>query len=374
MLGWAREEVGYSIEQAAEAIGISIETLLAAENGERPLTLNQLRKAAEQYDFPFGYFYLSEPPYEKSFKPVPDFRVEPGLIGVNHYRLGLEIKRVRDRRLIFMDVMASLGTQTESFLLLPETSTENVGITVRERLGISEAELSNLEYDDVYPYWKNKIERDGVLVYESQYIPDESGVLGVAIFYETYPIILLKRGGEYNARKLFTLLHEYAHLLMGRSAINDAVAQTIDQPISNEGQLEAHCNQLAADILVPPTKINPKDYEGLSAAEKMEFLAYKFKVTYTTAAVCLKRFNLITRFELSELIELRRKARKKAQEKKTAEIKIPRENIMRLDMGRPMFRAVLDAYGNGLLDVFDASKILNLRVKKINKLASGSSS
>lgn len=374
MLRWAREEVGYTIEQAAEAIGISVEVLQAAEAGDRPLTLNQLRKAAEQYDFPFGYFYLSEPPYAKSYKPIPDFRVEPGLIGVNHYRLALEIKRIRDRRLIFMDVMASLGTETEPFLILPEAPPENVGLMVRDRLGVSDAELSNLAYDDVYPYWKNKIEKDGVLVYESQYIPDESGVLGVAIFYETCPIILLKRGGEYNARKLFTLLHEYAHLLMGQSAINDAVAQTIDQPISNEGQLEARCNRLAADILVPPTKIYPKDYKGLDAVEKMESLAYKFKVTYTTAAVCLKRFNLITSYELSELLELRRKARKKAQERKSVEVRIPRENIMRLDMGRPMFRAVLEAYGNGLLDVFDASKILNLRVKKINKLASGSSS
>jgi hypothetical protein len=33
-----------------------------------------------------------------------------------------------------------------------------------------------------------------------------------------------------------------------------------------------------------------------------------------------------------------------------------------------MFDAVLTAYSDGLLDVFDAAKILNLRVKKIDKL------
>jgi len=374
MLVWAREEVGYTTEQASVAIGVSVDVLQAAESGARALTLNQLRKAAEQYDFPFGYFYLSNPPYDKSFKPVPDFRVEPGLVGAEHYRLALEIKKVRDRRLVFMDVMGSLGTEPEQFVVLPDIHPENIGLVLRDRLGVSDAEVSALAIDDVYSYWKSKIEKDGVLVYESQYIPDESGVIGAAIFYETCPVILIKRGGDFNSRKLFTLLHEYAHLLMGRSAINDVGAQTVDQPVSYEGQIEARCNRLAADILVPPTKIDPETYEGLGAVDKMELLASSFKVTYTTAAVCLKRFNLISNDEFFYLLELRRKARGKAQEKKTANVQIPRENIMRLDMGRPMFRAVLEAYGNGILDVFDASKILNLRVKKIDKLASRLSS
>jgi len=59
MLVWAREEVGYTTEQASVAIGVSVDVLQAAESGARALTLNQLRKAAEQYDFPFGYFQSS---------------------------------------------------------------------------------------------------------------------------------------------------------------------------------------------------------------------------------------------------------------------------------------------------------------------------
>lgn len=44
---------------------------------------------------------------------------------------------------------------------------------------------------------------------------------------------------------------------------------------------------------------------------------------------------------------------------------------MRLDLGRPMFSVVLGAYSKGTIDLFDASKILNLRVSKIDKLLSG---
>ena len=46
---------------------------------------------------------------------------------------------------------------------------------------------------------------------------------------------------------------------------------------------------------------------------------------------------------------------------------------MRLDLGQPMFNVVMTAYDRGLIDVFDASRILNLRVNKVDKLATGGS-
>ncbi|MBI5658518.1 MAG: helix-turn-helix domain-containing protein [Nitrosomonadales bacterium] len=371
MLIWAREEVGYTLEQAAEAIGVSVETLQAAESGEKPLTLNQLRKAAEKFDFPFGYFYLSKPPREKTYTPMPDFRIEPGLAGADHYRLNLEIKKCRDRREVFIDLAIRLDVPIKLFQLLPVAELEkNIGSIVRKRLGILDAEIDALTYDEAYAFWKEKIENDGVLVYESQYIPDASGVIGAAIFYESCPIILLKRGGYFNERRLFTLLHEYAHLLIGQSAINDARAQIIDAINSPETQLEVSCNRIAAEILVPSEKINFADYQGMNLVEKMEALSKIFKVTYSTAAVCLKRINLINQQELAHLLELRKNANERTHTTQKVEVKIPREILMRIDLGRPMFNTVLEAYSTGLLNVFDASNILNLRVKKIDRLLS----
>ncbi len=371
MLVWAREEAGYTLDQAAQAIGVSVENLKAAESNQRSLTLNQLRTAAEKYNCPFGYFYLSKPPHKKSYEPVPDYRIEPDLIGAEHYRLNLEIKKARDRRLVYFDLLANLGIKVEKFQPISQYEEQKIGSRIRNRLRVSESEISSLSFDQVYAYWKAKIENDGVLVYESQYIPGETGVIGVAIYYERCPIILIKRGGIYNARKLFTLLHEYAHLLKGKSAFNDFKAQTVSRPRSDVARLEAECNYLAAEILVPSENIRRSDYDDLDAVEKMKYLADTFKVTYTTAAVCLKRFGLIDQQEFSHLLQLRRKAIETKSPRKDKEAKIPRENIQRLDMGRPMFKVVLEAYGSGVIDLFDASKILNLRVKKIDRLLTG---
>jgi Zn-dependent peptidase ImmA (M78 family)/DNA-binding XRE family transcriptional regulator len=373
MLVWAREEIGYSLEQAAAALRVSVDTLNAAESGKKFLTLNQLRHAAKMYDCPYGYFYLSKPPHKKSFKPIPDFRVEPDYIGVSDYRLNLEIKKSRDRRAVFLDLAADLEIEVKPFKLLRSSKDKNIGGGIRERLGITDSDILSLPLDKVYSYWKSKLENDGVLVYESQYIPDVTGVIGAAIFYETSPIILIKRGEKSNPWKLFTLLHEYAHLLKGKSAVNDKSAQIVEDQSQGDVGIEQVCNQLAAEILVPSEKVNISEYKNLDLIEKMDHLSTTFKVTKTTAAVCLKRLKLISDSDLLHLFDLRHKAHLKAAsiKGKNKSIAIPRENIMRLDMGRPFFNAVLSAYDRGVLDVFDASKILNLRVHKLDKLVGG---
>ncbi|SNC71999.1 ImmA/IrrE family metallo-endopeptidase [Polynucleobacter victoriensis] len=369
MLVWAREETGLDIVQAAEAIGVSLGALVAAENGERSLTLNQLRKAAEMYDIPFGNFYLSEPPRAKSFHPIPDFRSEPGVAGADHYRLNLEIKKCRDRRDIYLDLMRSLEIPVANFEVLKAINENSIGTKLRGRLGISQTDIRSLNFDGAYVYWKQKIEDSGVLVYESQYIPDVTGVIGAAMFYEVCPIILLKRGPENNERKLFTLLHEYAHLLLGESAINDAGSLLAIEGQKNTSDIEVACNRLAAELLIPTESVDKSSFDGLDIREKMELLSRQYKVTYSTAAVCLRRLGLISQSELRELLDGRRRENQLSR-RSSGEARIPRENINRLDMGRPLFKAALEAYAVGILDVYDASRILNLRVKKIDRLVS----
>ncbi len=370
MLTWAREQIGYSLEQAAGSIGVSAKLLAAAESedDEHQLTLAQLRKAADAYDSPFGYFYLSEPPHHDKYAPVPDYRMDPALVGVDHPRLHLEIKKVRSRREIFIDVVQSLGHELPHFRQISGKSASETAKLARKRLGVTQELISDLSFSQAYSFWKARIENDGALVYESQYIPKTSGVIGAALSYDVLPVVLVGRGAEINVRKLFTLLHEYAHLLVGESAFNDAHAQMVRNQNSAQYSLEAYCNQVAAEILVPPSNVQVANYQRLTPVEKMELLAHTFKVTYTTAAVCLNRMGIIDNGALVELLRLRRDAYKKKAKKTQEDVRIPRENIMRLDLGRPMFDAVLTAYSDGLLDVFDASKILNLRVKKIDKL------
>ena len=344
--------------------------MVLAESGERSLTLSQLRKASEIYQIPFGYFYLKEIPEFDKPKPVPDLRLEPGNVGVEHYRLNLEIKKCRDRREVFLDLASELEQNIVAFNTISGNNYAELALSIRKRLHVTNEEISRLSFDKIYAFWKERIESDGVLVYESQHIPDITGVIGAALFYSKCPIILIKRGSAFNERKLFTLLHEYAHLLYGQSAINDLTSQTTSYLSNIQNDLETKCNALAAEILIPSNLVDVESFAGLSSQTMMIQMAETFKVTYSTAAVCLKRLGLINSTSLSDLLEMRRIANSAKKPKPGTEIQIPRENIVRQDMGKPMFKLVLNAYAAGFLDIFDASSILNLRVKKIDKLMS----
>ncbi len=366
-LRWAREEAGLSIEQAALALAISSKTLLSAEQGEHSLTLNQLREASKKYNYPYGYFYLKELPKVKKHKPIPDFRVDPSLQHKEHFQLNLILKKIRDRRETYIDLIEPLGYEIKQFKILENNQSNNLGSQIRTRLNVSELDIAKLSYDSAYAFWKARIENDGVLVYESDRIPDETGVIGAALFYETLPIILIKRGTNFNERKLFTLLHEYSHLLYGESGINDSDSITVEFGHTDVSSIESKCNSLAAEILVPIEKIDKHSYQNISSSAMMELMARQFKVTYSTAAVCLRKNKMISQSDFVQLMKQRRDEhnRKSSQRESVA---IPRENLVRLDLGKPMFRAVIDSYSNGLLSAFDASGLLGLRVKKVDTL------
>lgn len=108
MLVWARETASLTPEEAATALDVTIDRLLAWEKGDDQPTVNQLRRIAQRYKRPLSVFYLSERP--KDFQPLRDFRQLPG-IGDRRYsaKLAYEVRAAHERRLVALDVLEVLG-------------------------------------------------------------------------------------------------------------------------------------------------------------------------------------------------------------------------------------------------------------------------
>lgn len=82
VLEWARTSAAYSVQAAAEKIGVDEEVLSAWEAGVDNPTVSQLRKLADVYKRPLAVLYLPEPP--TAFKPMHDFRRLPA-VGLRSY-------------------------------------------------------------------------------------------------------------------------------------------------------------------------------------------------------------------------------------------------------------------------------------------------
>ena len=101
--------------------------------------------------------------------------------------------------------------------------------------------------------------------------PDE--FRGFALADEFAPLIFIN-GADTKAAQMFTVAHELAHLWLGQSALSDSRP---DSPPAHA--VEAWCNRVAAELLVPLAVLLEDYRRGEDLTEALTRLAHRFKVS-----------------------------------------------------------------------------------------------
>jgi Zn-dependent peptidase ImmA (M78 family) len=97
-----------------------------------------------------------------------------------------------------------------------------------------------------YIICRKKIEDKGIFVLHDTF-PKEDGS-GFCLSHPTHPVIVVNTSQQTKGRRLFTLIHELAHVLMRKSGISD--------PFVRENATERLCNRFAGSFLVPDTYVS----------------------------------------------------------------------------------------------------------------------
>ncbi len=249
LLVWARQEAGYTQQEVATKMRVKPERFLAWEQGDLKPTVKQLRKLAKIFHRPLAVFYLPKPP--TTFRAMKDYRRLPGKgIGSESPDLRLEIRQARFRRDVAIDLFRELGVEPPK---LTETTTlrespEHAAQRARAKLGVAlDAQLSWRKPYTALNAWRHALEAQGILVFQTQGVT-LSEMRGFSISEAPLPVIAINIKDAVHGR-IFTLLHEYAHLLLRRGGLCD-----LDEGAgksSEARELETFCNHLSAAILVP---------------------------------------------------------------------------------------------------------------------------
>lgn len=284
LLRWAVERAGWD-EETIERRAPQLDEWLI---GTRQPTLKQLEKFASATYTPFGMLFLSEPPVEDV--PIPDMRTV-GSIAVSRPSADLldTIYLCQSRQEWYrnyalenaalpLEIVKSATTATDPHLVADQMRDMlDFGLTER-------AELSG--WEDARRRLINRIETIGVLVMINGIVgtnthrklnPQE--FRGFALADPLAPLIFVN-GADTKAAQIFTMIHELAHIWLGKSALSDAkmVAQGgIDE--------EQWCNRVAAELLLPLSALRV-DYQGKATVRELERLARKYRVS---TLVVLKR-------------------------------------------------------------------------------------
>jgi len=250
LLIWGRQMSGMPITIAAKKIGVPEAKLIGWEKGDEQPTINQLRKIANVYKQSFAAFFLPTPPKIPKL-PLKDYRRLPG--ATTHdlsHEIVIDVRSAIDRRLIAMDLMELNGIEPKLFDYHANINdgAEKVSNQIRNDLGIELAVQQTWRDPRLgFKHWREALEEIGILVFQSSSI-DIADMRGYSIHEDVLPIIVVNRK-DYESARIFTVIHELAHLYLRASGLCDLEARTDIPP--EEQRLEIFCNDVAANTLVP---------------------------------------------------------------------------------------------------------------------------
>lgn len=250
MLRWARGRVGFDLHAAAKAAHVKPEQLERWEMGEGLPTFKQAQNVAHALHAPFGFFFLQRPPEEAPL--LPDLRTVGGApVGKPSLNLLETIQHTLQRQAWYADYQQEQGIQPLPFVgrFNAKTDPRTVAADIRKVLKV-DVEQSQRQWDVYQRELIQATEQAGILVMRSGIVGsnthrklDVSEFRGFAISHPVAPVVFIN-AADAPAARLFTLLHELAHVWLGSSGISNATP-------GNTRLEEVACNAIAGEFLAP---------------------------------------------------------------------------------------------------------------------------
>lgn len=373
LLVWARETTGYPLDAAAVKLAINPGKLSEIEDGKIAPSFALLRKAANIYKRPLAVFFLEEAPERQP--EVHDFRLQPGVMQRPYVpRLNNEIRQARLRRDDALELAQTLEEPVPAFThrATADEAPEAVAARVRALLGITlERQHGFRHTEDALKAWKTAVEAKSVLVFEVSRITSEE-MRGVSLPADVLPIIILN-GGEAHAGRLFTLLHEFTHLLLRQSGVCDLVQVDNGSP---DARIEAFCNAVAGNVLVPVDALLgelPHQHSHSWDMNELEALSSRFSVS---REVVLRRLLILGRttpaYYEAMRVRFQEEGRRLSEGRKNKKrAGGPPPSVMAVrNLGRPYIRLVLSAYSRERIDLSSVSDYLGVKLKHLRRIES----
>ena len=368
LLKWARESLNLPIEKAAQKIGVDVSKITAWEAGALTPTIAQLRKAAAAYKRPLAVFFLSEPP--RDFEALRDFRRLPDQLYTEPTpELNLEIRRAHLRRETALELAAGLGIDFPRIRVGRANLQDpnRLAQEARQLLGVSLQQqcVWRDRYEALHG-WIGALERSGVLVFQTSAVSLDE-MRGFSISAVPFPVIVVNAKDSPRGR-VFTLVHEFAHLLINRGGLCDLHTTTRAQSLEEE--TEVFCNQVAGCFFLPEEAflrepiVTSKTRRAPWEESEIRQLAEKYSVSQEVVLRRLLTLGRITesfyRQRRQELLEPYKREAARGQGGYA-----PYHLVKVRDLGRAFIRLVLEAYHTETINSSDVAEMLGVRLKHL---------
>ena len=358
-----------SPSQVEDLTGISANQIIDWENSFSSPSLEELEILAKYYRCPVGHFFTEEPPVQHTGEV--NFRgLSKDKIDTLSYTSRLKI----DEFIVLVEALSSIISEL-NIPNIPDIPEVYLNDDIR---AIVESERKRFGYtdkvreqwaspEDAFSFWRKGIESCGIYVISLGLIVQE--VRGASKWDNDSPpaILVNKNDHESATGRSFTLLHEWAHLMLRQPGI---ICDFIG--FEEKASVEQFANKFAAEMMV--TKPDLRKYletEGLYnyrlrwGDTVIDEIKNFFKVSRDVIAISLENLDLAPEgFYRTKRDQWDR--RKPFYRGGSHLGMLGRTKVRRRyqELGRPFSRLISEAYLNSNVSITSLSKILGIKVDK----------
>ncbi len=290
ILKWARtslhltedDVIAHFSQKSKKKFEVGLSLLHTLESNEQEIRFTLLQELSSLYKRPLAVFFLTHPPSEL---PLPkDRRTMDSDV---HKILSPEAILVLRRTRYVQEVFAELSTELSWNLALPfrkvslSDNPKELGVHFRDTLNFSfEFQKEKIKNSrELFNTIRAKLEEVNVFTLKAAFPAEDARAFSLTDKSPHLIVINNKDGGYFGyAPKSFSLLHEFAHVLLREGALCNDFSRS-------HQQTEKFCNEFSASFLVPDREFlqvlpaTKKDFDKDQIEEYLEILQPIFKVS-----------------------------------------------------------------------------------------------
>lgn len=377
VLKWARvRRFGPKIEVLTAKIAdaadqLDVDRIIDWENGLDQPTFSDVKNLAILYKRPLAVFFLNSPPDDGM--DIPDLRT---IGSKDNETLSpdalLVMRKARSTQRIAGVLREELGDILNfqySKVALSENP-ERLAEKIRADFNVSIGDQFKLNYENFFEYLRSKIEATGVITLKSgthDSFPAED--CRAFSFADKLPYLILVNNKDTAGAKIFSLVHEFAHILLRETGICNNL-QTFSRGKYEISPVEVFCNRFAAGFLTPMADFKDhyalRDIEELSPSlldEITKRIAADFKVSRVVVLRRLLALGFLSKEVYRQKVEDWSAEFYSRPESSGGVFSL--KTILRKN-GKAFSALVVEAHGKNQISRANASEYLGLKTKHLS--------
>lgn len=366
VLKWLIDSSGWTEDEIAKRLKTTSQNIDKILKKEKKPTYRQLEELAIIFKRPVASFLLSAPVQEK---PKPkDYRMLPNKINVFNKKTIVVMRKARKLQELSKELSKNISYDTGSKIKRIKISEdpETVASKYRQLFGLTDEKQRKFKTPrELLNYLRDILEEHNIFLFQfSMPIEDARGF----VFVDETPNIIVVSTKDTIEARIFSIMHEFGHILLGESVIDlpDVISIYKDD-------VERWCNEFASGFLLPKRlakEVFEQNKVKLLQRETLKSMSNKYKVSKAMLLLNMLRLRYISKDAYEEKLSQYNAEIMPKKCKETKGGSVAPDVKCLSEVGNKFVSLVANNYDKNYITYTDALSYLSIKSKSFDKVLS----